>query len=124
MDVLFHLKKEEFVKHVDGTQGLSRDPMANICRYIVEQRSFYPLFPPPKEFAAEVNLDISHGEHLNISEMPDILVVPSMLKHFHKRVGQTEVINPSFASRGQTLGTFGDVSVDSNGVVSVDMCKL
>ena len=52
-------------------------------------RSFYPLFPSPLELSHEVNLDISHFEHLALCHeestcAPDVLIVPSRLKHFSK----------------------------------------
>ncbi len=51
--------------------------------------SFYPLFPSPLELSHEVNLDISHFEHLALCHeervyAPDVLIVPSRLKHFSK----------------------------------------
>jgi DNA polymerase alpha subunit B len=50
--------------------------------------SFYPLFPSPLELAHEVNLDVSHIAHLELCHetafAPDVLVVPSRLKHFSK----------------------------------------
>jgi len=52
--------------------------------------SFYPLFPVPSDLSHEVNLDVSHMEGLRLctEEMPDsapdVLVVPSRLKHFSK----------------------------------------
>lgn len=52
-------------------------------------RSFYPLFPSPLELSHEVNLDISHLEYVGLCHeegayAPDVLIVPSRLKHFSK----------------------------------------
>ena len=66
--------------------------------------SFYPIFPVPLDLAHEVNLDVTHSEMLylapqddNLEEgshdpkdpskarcAPDVLIVPSRLKHFSK----------------------------------------
>jgi DNA polymerase alpha subunit B len=51
--------------------------------------SFYPLFPTPLDLSHEVNLDVSHLEHLALchgegASAPDVLVVPSRLKHFSR----------------------------------------
>ncbi len=51
--------------------------------------SFYPLFPTSLDLSPEVNLDASHLEHLALchgegQSAPDVLVVPSRLKHFSK----------------------------------------
>jgi DNA polymerase alpha subunit B len=90
-DILWQLKAEEVVggKQKDG--GLAR-----VARYLVEQRHFFPLFPPtarsslPKtgvdgELTAGAMLDTSYlklGEWWNLR--PDILVVPSALPPFAK----------------------------------------
>ncbi len=52
--------------------------------------SFYPLFPVPQELAHEVNLDVTHSQLLRLGESddgnvaPDVLIIPSRLKHFSK----------------------------------------
>ncbi|KAG8848497.1 DNA-directed DNA polymerase alpha subunit pol12, partial [Serendipita sp. 411] len=58
---------------------------------------FYPLFP-----SDDVNLDVSHSELLGFQgSNPDVLIIPSMLKHFHKNVHGTVVINPGKASKSE-----------------------
>ena len=51
--------------------------------------SFYPIFPVPFDVAREVNLDVTHSEGIKLVESedecaPDVLVLPSRLKHFSK----------------------------------------
>jgi len=46
--------------------------------------SFYPLFPTPKAYSADVNLDVSHSELLKLEQSPDVLILPSALGKFHK----------------------------------------
>ena len=53
--------------------------------------SFYSVFPVPKDNSHEVNLDVSHLEKLDfksvcdgIDTVPDVLILPSMLKQFNK----------------------------------------
>jgi hypothetical protein len=50
--------------------------------------SFYPLFPSPLELSHEVNLDVSHLKQLDLCDeaafAPDVLIMPSRLKHFSK----------------------------------------
>lgn len=49
--------------------------------------SFYPIFPVPFQFSQDVNLDVSHWQELSLDEdgvLPDVLIVPSRLKHFSK----------------------------------------
>ncbi|EJU05826.1 DNA polymerase alpha subunit B [Dacryopinax primogenitus] len=100
VDVLFHLRKEEFVKRIEGSTT-PLDPMASLAGHVLSQKSFYPIFPPTKDVSSDVNLDVLCYEFLRIGPTaPAVLVLPSMLKQFHKVVNDTLVINPSFLSRG------------------------
>ena len=101
VDVLFHLRKEEYFKLGSTLDGAiharegdnSTDPMSNLVRHLLDQRSFYPVFPVPEEHAHDLNLDVSHldggvgmvdvsgGE---VDYAPDVLIVPSRLKRFEK----------------------------------------
>ncbi|KAJ7729641.1 DNA polymerase alpha/epsilon subunit B-domain-containing protein [Mycena maculata] len=118
-DVLFHLKKGEFIKRgeeVDATPAMAddsgTDAMANLCRHLLQQRSFYPVFPVPLELAAEVVLDVTHSDNLRLGggeedgapeSAPDVLIVPSRFKQFTKTVYGTTALNPSFVSKSAYL---------------------
>lgn len=113
MDVLFHLRREQLALRAEEVESLevdghppATDMMASLARHILQQRrfvfitslsdflhychvSFYPLFPAPIDLSHEVNLDVSHLEYLALcheeeASAPDVLVVPSRLKHFSK----------------------------------------
>ena len=113
MDVLFHLRKEQLVMRAEEIESLevngqppATDTMASLARLILQQRrfvftpshldrihylpiSFYPLFPTPLDLSHEVNLDVSHLDHLALchekgAPAPDVLITPSRLKHFSK----------------------------------------
>ncbi|PIL22596.1 hypothetical protein GSI_15285 [Ganoderma sinense ZZ0214-1] len=129
VDVLFHLRKEEFFKQATEIEPLvgaadpegqtPSDAMVNLCRHVLQQRSFYPIFPVPLDLAHELNLDVTHSDMLyltpqdDISEegsgdakdpskarcAPDVLIVPSRLKHFSKVVDHTIAVNPSFLTK-------------------------
>ncbi|KAH8825060.1 DNA polymerase alpha subunit B [Flagelloscypha sp. PMI_526] len=81
------------------------DPFGGVCRYVLEQRSFYPVFPPP----IGVNIDITRATtqgSLSLCEdqgdyEPDVLVVPSRFKQFSKTIHSTKAINPSSLNKGQ-----------------------
>jgi len=113
VDVLFHVRKEEYFKRGIEVDSLpahpddsSDDTMANLCRYLLQQRSFYPLFPVPQDLVQEVNLDVSHSDGLSmvvddeLDYAPDVMILPSKLKQFSKFVHSTCTINPSFLSKG------------------------
>lgn len=111
MDVLFHLRKEQLVIRAEEVEPIevngqqpATDTMAGLARQILQQRrfvlalswsglihyhsaSFYPLFPTPLDLSQEVNLDVSHLEHLTLcyeASAPNVLITPSRLKHFSK----------------------------------------
>ncbi|GJE91767.1 DNA polymerase alpha subunit B [Phanerochaete sordida] len=130
VDVLFHLRKEEFFRPMSEINSVAlednetpaSDAMAKLCRHILQQRSFYPIFPPPLDLAHEVNLDVTHSARLKLAEdaAPAVLVLPSKLKQFHKTIDQTAVVNPSFA----TKGTYANLKIAAGKLAQVDICKL
>jgi DNA polymerase alpha subunit B len=91
-DVLSELRREEVI-HGRPTEG---NLLTRLPKYLVEQRHFFPLFPPtaranlPKPgtegaMATGAMLDLPYmklGEWWNVR--PDILIVPSMLPPFVK----------------------------------------
>ncbi|EIN12830.1 DNA polymerase alpha subunit B [Punctularia strigosozonata HHB-11173 SS5] len=134
VDVLFHLRKEEFLKRcaeeVDpiGESG-ANDAMANLCRHLLHQRSFYPIFPVPFDMAHEVNLDVSHSALLEIKDSaPDVLIVPSRLKHFSKVLAEAGVtaVNPAFVSKGMyaTLAVDGPAAATGPEGIKVNIVRL
>lgn len=109
-DVLWDLRQEELVG------GTPNDPeiLSRVCRYVLEQRHYFPVFPPssrsrlPKTGAGAppgAALDVSY---LKLGEMfktrPDILVLPSALPPFSRvrRTLPTMICHANkFADRGQ-----------------------
>lgn len=130
VDVLFHLRKEEFFKPMSEIHAVppvegetpGGDAMAKLCRHVLQQRSFYPLFPPPLDLAHEVNLDVTHSSRLKLADdaAPAVLVLPSRLKQFHKIIDETAVVNPSFAAKG----TYANLRIMNGKPVEVELCKI
>lgn len=93
-DVLWELRAEELSKAGGAIAG--GDLMARLCRYLVEQRHYYPVYPPtdrarlPKTGTQEgvatgAMLDLSYlklGEMVNVR--PDVMLTPSALPPFAK----------------------------------------
>lgn len=89
-DVLYELRNQEVVG------GKSTEMLARLPRHMIEQRHFFPLFPPtarenlPKpatesSLATGAMLDVGYlklGEWWNVR--PDVLITPSMLPPFIK----------------------------------------
>ncbi|KAG8904610.1 DNA-directed DNA polymerase alpha subunit pol12 [Tulasnella sp. 403] len=79
--------------------------MGVLCQHLLDQRSFYPLFPVPLDVSGDVNLDLTHFELLSIPETaPDVMILPSRLKEFSKVINGTVFVNPSTTSKFNSLG--------------------
>ncbi|OHW91598.1 DNA polymerase alpha subunit b [Colletotrichum incanum] len=118
-DVLWQLRHEELVG------GRPSDPslLSRLSRYLLEQRHFFPLFPPtdrpklPKTGTEEgtppgAMLDISYlklGELVNVR--PDVLIVPSFLPPFAKVVESVLIINPGYLSKRRGAGTYARLTL-------------
>ncbi|CAE6458479.1 unnamed protein product [Rhizoctonia solani] len=119
VDVLFHIRKDEFFKHApevsDESGAQPADAMTTLCRQILEQQSFYPLFPVPKEVQEDVNLSVTHSNLLKIDGFaPDLLVLPSRLKEFQKVVDSTTVVNPALAAKFNSAGAAVCLNISRN----------
>ncbi|GHJ84547.1 hypothetical protein NliqN6_0949 [Naganishia liquefaciens] len=117
MDVLFHLRKEEYFRRAEeadfepGMEVAPKDAMAELCRHVLGQRSMYPIVPPPADVSADVNLDVSHHELLELEVAPDVLILPSRLKYFAKIVDSVVAVNPSYLVKGNSAGTYCKMSI-------------
>ncbi|KAL5347733.1 DNA-directed DNA polymerase alpha subunit pol12 [Pseudogymnoascus australis] len=123
-DILSELRHEEVTGGAPAAGGI----LARLPKYIIEQRHFFPLYPPVdrklllRSGTAEgvppgAMLDVSYlklGEMLNVR--PDLLIVPSALPPFAKVVESVLVINPGVVARRKAVGTFARVSVGERGL--------
>ncbi|CAL1413478.1 unnamed protein product [Linum trigynum] len=117
VDILKQLSGEELSRNPkDGSPPSDR--MSRLASHILNQQSFYPLYPP----AEDVPLDFSLSpKALHIaSPPPDILILPSDMKYFIKVLtlgGTTEgeeqkkciCINPGRLAKGEGGGTFAEL---------------
>ncbi|KAI9170464.1 hypothetical protein LWI28_028412 [Acer negundo] len=119
VDLLKQLSGEELSRNPrDGTTPSDR--MSRLANHILSQRRhvyFYPLYPP----AEGIPLDFSLApEALNISSIPDIIILPSDMKYFIKVLsvgGRSEgeeekkcvCVNPGRLAKGEGGGTFAEL---------------
>ncbi|KAJ2788146.1 DNA-directed DNA polymerase alpha subunit pol12 [Coemansia interrupta] len=103
IDVLFHLVKQE----VSRLPGFS-DRLPRLAWHLVEQRHLYPLSPPPPDAPAIL---AEHDASLRLHVMPDILVVPSQLRHFARVHENVILLNPGCSSMRVAGGTFAKIHV-------------
>jgi DNA polymerase alpha subunit B len=106
-DVLFHLNADETSGNLEPGSRLGR-----IAQHLLQQQSYYPLFPPPASLAMAANLDLKHMDQWSMPVRPDLLIVPSKLTCFARTVlDGTVVVNPGHLSRGTTGGTYALMEV-------------
>ena len=104
-DALFHISSEETNANLEPGSRLRR-----ISQHLLQQRSFYPLFPPPANMPA--NLDLKQMKHWEMPCRPDILIIPSKLTAFASPVlDSTLVVNPGHLSKGTTGGTYATLEL-------------
>ncbi|KAI1624813.1 DNA polymerase alpha subunit B [Exophiala viscosa] len=114
-DVLYELSREQL------SHGAGPDLLTRLPGYLIEQRHFFPLFPPMSRDKLSSNgvvkatgacLDMGFmklGEWMQVK--PDILVVPSMLTPSVKVVDSVMVINPGQLSKRKAAGTYSQISL-------------
>ncbi|KAL9269576.1 DNA polymerase alpha subunit B-like protein [Drosera capensis] len=79
IDILKQLSGEEISRYPKG--GSAGDRVRRLATCIINQHSFYPLYPP----AEGVPMDFSIApEALDIMSVPNILILPSDLSPFIK----------------------------------------
>mmetsp|Transcript_34652 Transcript_34652/g.73024 ORF Transcript_34652/g.73024 Transcript_34652/m.73024 type:complete len:750 (-) Transcript_34652:180-2429(-) len=102
-DVLFHIASDECNANLAPGTRLSR-----IGQHLVQQRSFYPLFPAAKG----TSLDLGRAQEWEMPVQPDILIVPSKLASFARKVCETTiVVNPGQLTKNTTGGTYAVIDV-------------
>ncbi|CAN0438366.1 unnamed protein product, partial [Laminaria digitata] len=103
-DALFDLSGEEVSA---GNQGGNR--MGRLAGHLLQQQSFYPLFPPPAGSAAQ--LDMRHAHRWGMPATPDVLLVPSRLAQFAREVQGCLCVNPGQLAKGTGGGTYAELAV-------------
>ncbi|PNY25316.1 DNA polymerase alpha subunit B [Tolypocladium capitatum] len=117
-DALCELRAEELAR-----AAAPGDLMGRLCRYLVEQRHYFPLFPPADRarlprtgteagVATGAVLDLSYlklGEMVNVR--PDVMLVPSTLPPFAKVVESVLAINPGHLSKRKGAGTYARMTL-------------
>jgi DNA polymerase alpha subunit B len=104
-DVLFHTSAEEIHHNLPPNTRLRR-----IAQHVLQQRSYYPIFPPPAH--SPTNLDLKHMDKWKLPCRPDVLLLPSKLKAMACGVlDTTVVINPGPLTRATSGGTYAVLEI-------------
>ena len=95
-DMLMHISQQD-IKLPGG--GFSHR-LARLVGYLIDQRSFCPLYPAGES----VGLDFQHWQsHCQLPVLPHLPVTPYDIKSLVKEVSGCPVANSSCLSRGQDL---------------------
>jgi DNA polymerase alpha subunit B len=106
-DVMLHISTDETNANLEPGSR-----MARMAQHLLQQRSYYPLFPPPAAQTMATNLDLAHMKEWSMPCQPDLLIVPSKLATFAKKVlDHSVVVNPGLLTRGTTGGTYAMMDV-------------
>ncbi|KAF9585087.1 DNA-directed DNA polymerase alpha subunit pol12 [Lunasporangiospora selenospora] len=104
-DILLQLSGDEVTVNPERTDRLGR-----LSKYLVEQRSLHPVYPGLVS-DIEAGIDFNQLDLLDLKVCPDILLLPSKLKHFAKTVDNVMMVNPNQLSKAQTGGTFAVLTI-------------
>jgi DNA polymerase alpha subunit B len=97
-DVIFHMNAEETSANLPAGSRVRR-----IAQHMVQQQSYYPLFPPSKA----VNLDLKQQDGWRMPVKADVLIAPTRLQPFCAPIaGSTMVVNPGYLTKRSTGGTY------------------
>jgi DNA polymerase alpha subunit B len=98
-DSVLHLSTSETSANLELGSRLNR-----ICQHLVQQQSYYPLFPA---MVHRANLDLKRMAGWSMPCQPDVLLVPSSLTPFaHRVLGHTVAVNPGRLAQGRAGGTY------------------
>lgn len=104
-DSLFHISVEEVNSNLEPGSRLRR-----IAQHMLQQRSYYPLYPPPA--SVSMNLDLKQMDSFKMSCRPDVLIVPSRLSPFATSVLESSVVlNPGHLTKGSSGGTYAVMDI-------------
>lgn len=105
-DILYHISSNE-IHDVSMENRLLR-----ISQHLLNQQSYYPLFPTPITNDIRANLDLGKINHWRMPCTPDILILPSKLIPFAKLTSSSCLaVNPGLISKGTTGGTYASIQI-------------
>ncbi|KAI9788429.1 MAG: DNA-directed DNA polymerase alpha subunit pol12 [Piccolia ochrophora] len=131
-DVLAELRQEEVFSAKPKTANM----LERLSRHLIEQRHFFPLFPPTprtrlmKTAVGDAGLPtgamidtgyLKLGEWLTVR--PDVLITPSLLPPFAKIIESVLVINPGSLSKRKAPGTYAKLTVHAAKVTAEERAE-
>lgn len=91
-----------------GVQAQVRPKIDLVLQSILQQKSFYPLYPA----GAGAPVEWEQYKGLMFDQTPDILITPSDLMLFAKNIEGCICINPGAMYKGASAGTYATLTID------------
>jgi DNA polymerase alpha subunit B len=113
-DILRHMASAELTSR---TAGQDSDRIARLLRHVIEQESFYPLYPAHPEVPLHVSKAVQCMFH---EHAPHVLVLHSQLQHFAKSVQGVLCVNAGRAVSGTSSGVCAELHLHA----STDTCHV
>ncbi len=94
--------------------------LARLSQHVLQQQSYYPVYPPPMGGGRELNLDVTQMDKYRIPIKPDVLILPSRLTPMAMNLNKnsnnesesgTVVVNPGLLVKGTSGGTFAIMDI-------------
>ncbi|KAF9903629.1 DNA-directed DNA polymerase alpha subunit pol12 [Linnemannia zychae] len=104
-DILMHLNGDEIARNPKRN-----DRMGRLSKYIIDQRNMHPVYPGLTS-DPDTGVDFNQIDLMDLRVCPDVVIVPSKLKHFAKIVDNVVVVNPNQLSKMQSGGTFAKLTI-------------
>ncbi|XP_023023808.2 DNA polymerase alpha subunit B [Leptinotarsa decemlineata] len=121
-DVLLHISNFEL--YFDKNPSGPIDRMGRMASHILNQHSFYPLYPPFKGMCIDHELLEQFG---TLECKPHVLILPSNLKNFIKNIQDCLVINPERLTKGYVAGTYARLEINpgnTNSICDRTSCQI
>ncbi|KAG2203030.1 hypothetical protein INT47_013246 [Mucor saturninus] len=117
VDTIFQLGKEEISQNPEQTDRFTR-----LVEHVLQQHTLYPLLP----IALDDNIDSDRMVDFHLATTPDVLILPSRLKHFIKPLHGSVCINPGYLCKNEAAGTYARIILypQDEARVRVDLKKL
>ncbi|KAF9920334.1 DNA-directed DNA polymerase alpha subunit pol12 [Linnemannia zychae] len=113
-EMVFAVNTADILMHLNGDE-ISRNPgrsdrMSRLSKYIIDQRNMHPVYPGLAS-DPDSSVDFSQVKLMDLQVCPDVIILPSKLKHFAKIVDNVVVVNPNQLSKMQSGGIFAKLTI-------------
>jgi hypothetical protein len=98
-----------------------KSPMDSSLEMLLRQRSFYPVLSTTasEDDNKTINIDYKRLDKLYMKDIPDIIITPSSLQSYVKKIHSTYFVNPGTLYKGNNTGSFAKISIFPPSVIYI-----